>query len=150
MTFAAQLQAAKGRLSARQAASAVSPLLSVRTMEKWIADEMTPPAWTHQWILSAVRADEGCRDWPCEVVKKCRVNGNPHMSIQRGKTPREALRKYRQYMEATHQHLGAVTLTVATGKSNAPTCELRTTQRPRSRKGQLQRRRDKNEMILRA
>ena len=36
MTFAAQLQDAKGDLTARQVASAVSPLLSVRTQETYL------------------------------------------------------------------------------------------------------------------
>ena len=143
MTFAAQLQAAKGRLSARQAASAVSPLLSVRTLEKWLADEMTPPDWTHEWILSAVRSDEGCRDWPCEVHTRDQINGNPHMQINRAATPKEALAAYRLHMEATHQHLGAVTLTVRTGKARPPTCKLRTTHQPRSRKGQNDEMRDR-------
>lgn len=52
MTFATQLQNAKGDLTARQVAAAVSPLLSVRTVEDWLADRRTPPEWTHAWILS--------------------------------------------------------------------------------------------------
>jgi hypothetical protein len=57
MSFAAQLQIAKGDLTARQVAAAVSPLLSVRTVEDWLADRRCPPAWTHQWIISRVRGD---------------------------------------------------------------------------------------------
>ena len=57
MTFAAQLQDAKGDLTARQVASAVSPLLSVRTVEKWLAGDNEPPAWTHEWIISGVRGE---------------------------------------------------------------------------------------------
>lgn len=136
MTFASQLQAAKGRLSARQVAAAVSPLLSVRTVEKWLADDNEPPSWTHEWILSSVRSDEACRDWPCEVHQRDQIDGNPHMQINRAATPKDALAAYRLHMEATHQHLGAVTLTVRTGKLRTPTCKLRITQRPRTRKGQ--------------
>jgi hypothetical protein len=61
MTFAAQLQAAKGDLTARQVASAVSPLLSVRTVEDWLADRRSPPAWTQDWILSRVRSPKKAR-----------------------------------------------------------------------------------------
>ena len=55
MSFASQLQAAKGDLTARQVAAAVSPLLSVRTVEDWLANRRGPPAWTHDWIISRVR-----------------------------------------------------------------------------------------------
>lgn len=57
MSFAAQLQAAKGDLTARQVAAAVSPLLSVRTVEDWLAERRSPPAWAHEWIISRVRGD---------------------------------------------------------------------------------------------
>lgn len=57
MSFASQLQDAKGDLTARQVASAVSPLLSVRTVEKWLAGDNEPPAWTHEWIISSVRGE---------------------------------------------------------------------------------------------
>lgn len=56
MSFASQLQTAKGDLTARQVAAAVSPLLSVRTVEDWLADRRSPPAWTHEWILSRLRS----------------------------------------------------------------------------------------------
>jgi len=56
MSFASQLQTAKGDLTARQVAAAVSPLLSVRTVEDWLADRRSPPAWTHDWIISRVRS----------------------------------------------------------------------------------------------
>ena len=52
MSFSAQLQDAKGDLTARQVAAAVSPLLSVRTVEDWLADRRSPPEWTHDWIIS--------------------------------------------------------------------------------------------------
>ena len=61
MTFAAQLTATKGDLTARQVAAAVSPLLSVRTVEDWLADRRSPPAWTQEWILSRVRSPEKAR-----------------------------------------------------------------------------------------
>jgi hypothetical protein len=54
MSFAQQLRAAAGDLTARQVASAVSPLLSVRTVEDWLAARRTPPDWTHVWILKNV------------------------------------------------------------------------------------------------
>jgi len=56
MTFADQLKAAKGDLTARQVASAVSPLLPVRTVEKWLGGDNEPPAWTRDWIISRVQA----------------------------------------------------------------------------------------------
>jgi hypothetical protein len=56
MSFASELQTAKGDLTARQVAAAVSPLLSVRTVEDWLADRRSPPAWTQEWILSRVRS----------------------------------------------------------------------------------------------
>jgi hypothetical protein len=61
MSFAFQLQNAKGDLTARQVASAVSPLLSVRTVEDWLADRRSPPAWTQEWILSRVRSPKKAR-----------------------------------------------------------------------------------------
>lgn len=61
MSFTSQLQAAKGDLTARQVASAVSPLLSVRTVEEWLADRRSPPAWTHEWILSRVNPPKKAR-----------------------------------------------------------------------------------------
>ena len=56
MSFAAQLQAAKGDLTARQVAAAVSPVLSHRTVEDWLADRRKPPEWAQDWILSRVRS----------------------------------------------------------------------------------------------
>lgn len=61
MNFSDQLQSAKGDLTARQVAAAVSPLLSVRTVEDWLADRRSPPAWTHDWILSRVRSPKKAR-----------------------------------------------------------------------------------------
>ncbi len=55
--FASQLQAAKGDLTARQVAAAVSAHLSVRTVEKWLAGVNVPPLWTHEWIISRVRGE---------------------------------------------------------------------------------------------
>ena len=65
MNFASQLQAAKGDLTARQVAAAVSPLLSVRTVEDWLADRRSPPAWTHDVVLMRVaqRASIAVHDW---------------------------------------------------------------------------------------
>lgn len=61
MSFATQLQTAKSDLTARQVAAAVSPLLSVRTVEEWLADRRSPPAWTQEWILSRVRPPKKAR-----------------------------------------------------------------------------------------
>ena len=61
MSFASQLQSAKGDLTARQVAAAVSPLLSVRTVEDWLAARRSPPAWTHDWILSRLRSPKKAR-----------------------------------------------------------------------------------------
>lgn len=55
MTFTAQLRSAKGDLSAREVAARVSPLLSVRTVEHWLAGRREPPAWAQAWILSRVK-----------------------------------------------------------------------------------------------
>lgn len=57
MSFAQQLQVAKGDLTAKQVAAAVSPHLSVRTVEKWLADINEPPLWAQDWIISRVRGD---------------------------------------------------------------------------------------------
>lgn len=61
MSFSDQLQSAKGDLTARQVAAAVSPLLSVRTVEDWLADRRSPPAWTQKWILSRARSPKKAR-----------------------------------------------------------------------------------------
>jgi hypothetical protein len=55
MTFADKLTTAKSYLSAREVALAVSPILSVRTVQDWLAARRTPPPWTHSWILERVR-----------------------------------------------------------------------------------------------
>ena len=61
MSFSDQLQAAKSHLTAREVAAAVSPLLSHRTVEDWLADRRSPPAWTHEWILSRIRSPKKAR-----------------------------------------------------------------------------------------
>lgn len=58
MSFALQLQAAKGDLTARQVAAAVSPVLSHRTVEDWLADRRKPPEWAQDWILSRVSSPQ--------------------------------------------------------------------------------------------
>lgn len=55
MSFTAQLRAAKGDLAAREVAAAVSSLLSVRTVEHWLAGRREPPDWAQDWILSRVK-----------------------------------------------------------------------------------------------
>jgi len=54
MTFARELSNAAATLTAAEAAAAVSPLLSRRTMEDWFQGRRTPPAWTRAWILARV------------------------------------------------------------------------------------------------
>lgn len=44
----------RGRPAAK-AARAVSPLLSVRTLEDWLQGRRTPPDWTHDMILARIR-----------------------------------------------------------------------------------------------
>jgi len=53
MSFSEQL-AASG-ITAREVAAAVSPLLSVRTVEDWLQARRTPPEWSHAFILSRIR-----------------------------------------------------------------------------------------------
>lgn len=54
MSFAADLRAAAGELPASACAEAVSPLLSRRVVENWIAGRNEPPDWTQAWILTRV------------------------------------------------------------------------------------------------
>ncbi len=56
MSFANQLIAAAGVLTAAESAAAVSALLSRRTVEDWLQNRRTPPAWTHALILARVSA----------------------------------------------------------------------------------------------
>jgi len=53
MSFAEQI-AASG-LTAREVAAAVSPLLSVRTVEDWMQGRRTPPEWSHAFIIARIR-----------------------------------------------------------------------------------------------
>jgi hypothetical protein len=55
-SFANQLAAAKSHLSAREVAAAISPLLSVRTVEHWLSGYRSPPKWVQQWIVAKVKA----------------------------------------------------------------------------------------------
>ena len=54
MSWQADLTTAAAPLTAAEAARAVSPLLSVRTMEDWLQGRRTPPDWTHAYIIAAV------------------------------------------------------------------------------------------------
>ena len=54
MSWPTDLTTAAAPLTAAEAACAVSPLLSVRTMEDWLQGRRTPPDWTHAYILAAV------------------------------------------------------------------------------------------------
>lgn len=69
MRFSDQLQAVKSHLTAREVAAAVSPLLSHRTVEDWLADRRSPPAWTQEWILSRVRSPKKARSRKGQNVK---------------------------------------------------------------------------------
>jgi transposase len=52
MTFSANLRASKGDLTSRQVAARISPLLSHRIVEHWLAAYRTPPKWAQEWILA--------------------------------------------------------------------------------------------------
>ena len=54
MSWLSDLTTAAAPLTAAEAARAVSPLLSVRTMEDWLQGRRTPPDWTHAYIIAAV------------------------------------------------------------------------------------------------
>ena len=54
MSWPASLITAAAPLTASEAARAVSPLLSVRTMEDWLQGRRTPPDWTHAYIIACV------------------------------------------------------------------------------------------------
>jgi len=75
VNFSSQLQAVKGDLTARQVAAAVSPLLSVRTVEDWLADRRSPPAWTQEWILSRVRSPKRPRKAKGQNVQVQELSG---------------------------------------------------------------------------
>lgn len=55
MSFAADLRAAARELPASACARAVSPLLSRRVVENWIAGRNKPPKWTQAWILTRIK-----------------------------------------------------------------------------------------------
>jgi len=54
VSWSHDLTTAAAPLTAAEAARAVSPLLSVRTMEDWLQGRRTPPDWTHAYIIAAV------------------------------------------------------------------------------------------------
>ena len=54
MSWSSDLITAAAPLTASEAARAVSPLLSVRTMEDWLQCRRTPPDWTHAYIIAAI------------------------------------------------------------------------------------------------
>jgi len=55
MSFAAELRSAAGELPASACAGAVSPLLSRRVVENWIAGRNKPPDWAQAWILTRIK-----------------------------------------------------------------------------------------------
>ena len=59
MSWSTDLTAAAAPLTAAEAARAVSPLLSVRTMEDWLQGRRTPPDWTHSYIIAAIARATG-------------------------------------------------------------------------------------------
>lgn len=85
MSFSVQLQTAKGDLTARQVAAAISPLLSHRTVEEWLADRRSPPAWTHEWILSRVRSPKRPRKAKGQNAKDQPAVGHDHGKHQNTK-----------------------------------------------------------------
>ena len=54
MSWPSDLTTAAAPLTAAEAARAVSPLLSVRTMEDWLQGRRCPPDWTHSYIIAAI------------------------------------------------------------------------------------------------
>lgn len=55
-TFAAFLKSSRGTLTARQAAQAVTPLLSFRTWQEWESGRQTPPPWVQQLLRESIAA----------------------------------------------------------------------------------------------
>jgi hypothetical protein len=54
MTWQTELRKVMQGLTARQAAAAVSPLLSVRTVQCWLDGTRKPPGWAQAWVLACV------------------------------------------------------------------------------------------------
>lgn len=52
MSFAEQLRAAKGDLTARQVAEAIENAVSIRTIEDWLAGRHTPHKWQQKITLA--------------------------------------------------------------------------------------------------
>lgn len=55
MGFASKLRGAAGKLTASECAKAVSPLLSRRVVENWLAARNDPPDWAQEWILKRIK-----------------------------------------------------------------------------------------------
>jgi hypothetical protein len=55
MSFATDLRFVAGQLSAAACAEAVSPILSRRVVENWIAGRNEPPDWAKAWILTRIK-----------------------------------------------------------------------------------------------
>lgn len=55
-TFADFLRASRGPMTARQAAQAVTPLLSFRTWQEWESGRQTPPPWVQQLLRESITA----------------------------------------------------------------------------------------------
>lgn len=55
-TFADRLKLVKGRLTAKKLAAAVSPIISVRTVENWLQGKAEPEQWTQPDILARVKS----------------------------------------------------------------------------------------------
>jgi hypothetical protein len=54
MCFATKLKEVKQQLTSAEMAKAVSPLLSRRTVENWLAGRNKPPVWAQEWILESI------------------------------------------------------------------------------------------------
>jgi len=54
VSWSHDLTTAAAPLTAAEAARAVSPKLSRRTVEDWLQGRRTPPDWTHAYIIAAV------------------------------------------------------------------------------------------------
>jgi len=55
MSFSYEIKSAAGQLTAADCAASVSPLLSRRVAENWIAGRNEPPDWAQAWILTRIK-----------------------------------------------------------------------------------------------
>ena len=55
MTFAKKFKAARGERSQETAAAAISPKLSVRTLQEWESGRRAPPEWVQHLVLEKLK-----------------------------------------------------------------------------------------------